>query len=961
MKSRFSTVDILAMVSELRETIVGMRVVQVYDVDNKTYLFKLNRHEEKAVLLMESGIRLHKTDYAWPKNMNPSGFSMKLRKHLKNKRIERIVQLGVDRIIDVQFGINEAAYHVILELYDKGNIVLTDCDYVILNILRPRTTGTDDDVKFIVREKYPVQNALQEKPVLTEEDIREIIEAAKPGDNIKKVLNPKVLYGPAVLDHALCGQGLAASSKIGKDIDVSSDVTRILKCLEEAEGIIKEAKERPCRGYITQKVEKRVQPAEDGSTEIVTFNEFHPFLYKQHQNGSFIELPSFSAAVDQFFSSLEMQKISLRAHNQEKEALKKLENIRIDHEKRISALEQVQTEDAEKAELIEMNLQLVERALLVLRSALANQIEWSEITQLIKEAREQGDPVALAIKELKLDTNHFIMVLKNPYEASADDPVSNGKLVDIDLDLSAYANARKYYDQKRHAAKKQQKTIESSTKAYKSAEKKTKETLKQVALTTNIARARKPFWFEKFYWFISSENYLVIGGRDAQQNEMIVKRYMKPGDIYVHADLHGASSIIIKNPGGNPVPPKTLNEAGTMAICYSAAWDAKVVTSAWWVYHYQVSKTAPTGQFLTPGAFMIRGKKNYLPPSYLIMGFGFMYKLDEDSLERHEGERQTRTLEEDFVPMENAASDAVEDTEIAVSDHSSSEDESDNVNAAVESDGAEQDAGTAFPDTVAKLPHEISLPEEMEEEDIAEVVYSQPCRALQGRQKPKLHPRPEPPTEPEQQSNKITGAPKRGTKGKLKKIKEKYKDQDEEERKLRMEILASAGTPKEPKRKGKRAKKVAAVTKPAAKPQPRPTQLDVPERSERAVPKPVEGEGLKDGEEDDDLQEEEAPADEHKKVLSSVTGCPVEEDGLVFAVPIVAPYIAMQTYKHKVKVTPGTGRRGKAAKTALNVFLQDKATTPRERDLIRAVKDQDISRNIPGKVKLSAPHLQKRK
>ena len=35
--------------------------------------------------------------------------------------------------------------------------------------------------------------------------------------------------------------------------------------------------------------------------------------------------------------------------------------------------------------------------------------------------------------------------------------------------------------------------------------------------------------FEKFYWFISSENYLVIGGRDQQQNELIVKKYLNDG------------------------------------------------------------------------------------------------------------------------------------------------------------------------------------------------------------------------------------------------------------------------------------------------------------------------------------------------------------------------------------------------------------------------------------------------
>ena len=49
--------------------------------------------------------------------------------------------------------------------------------------------------------------------------------------------------------------------------------------------------------------------------------------------------------------------------------------------------------------------------------------------------------------------------------------------------------------------------------------------------------------------------------------------------------------------------------------------------------------------------------------------------------------------------------------------------------------------------------------------------------------------------------------------------------------------------------------------------------------------------------------------------------------------------------------------QGKAAKTALNLFLHDRTTSALEKDLMKAVKDVDLSRNIPGKVKLSAPHL----
>lgn len=78
----------------------------------------------------------------------------------------------------------------------------------------------------------------------------------------------------------------------------------------------------------------------------------------------------------------------------------------------------------------------------------------------------------------------------------------------INSTLTNYCSSDRYFDAKRSAAKKQQKTIESVGKALKSAEKKTKQALKEVQTTTNIIKARKVFWFEKFFWFISSENYL---------------------------------------------------------------------------------------------------------------------------------------------------------------------------------------------------------------------------------------------------------------------------------------------------------------------------------------------------------------------------------------------------------------------------------------------------------------------
>lgn len=111
-------------------------------------------------------------------------------------------------------------------------------------------------------------------------------------------------------------------------------------------------------------------------------------------------------------------------------------------------------------------------------------------------------------------------------------------------------------------------------------------------------------------------------------------------------------------------------------------------------------------------------------------------------------------------------------------------------------------------------------------------------------------------------------------------------------------------------------------------------------------------------------------------VIDALTGQPLAEDELLFAVPVIAPYNTLTNYKcvfvlfylssiltvsfsrFKVKLTPGTGKKGKAAKMAVSIFSRDRATTQREKDLLKAVKDDQLARNFPGKVKLSAPKLQ---
>ncbi|KAH8417118.1 hypothetical protein KR222_003680, partial [Zaprionus bogoriensis] len=968
--------------------LVGMRVNQIYDIDNKTYLFRLHGGgaAEKVTLLLESGTRFHTTEFEWPKNVAPSGFSMKLRKHLKNKRLERVNQVGADRIVDFQFGTGDAAYHVLLELYDRGNVILTDYEQTILYILRPHTEA--DSIRFAVREKYPIDRAKQAEDQFSEDSLRKKVEAANAGESLRRILLPVLDCGPAVIEHVLVKHGLEnhvvklsndpekaeadvpkaqnskkknkskASQKSNADVksfDMEADFPALLEACKEASEITELGRKGPSKGYIIQVKEEK--PTETEKTEYFFRNvEFHPYLLSQNKDQPFTEYATFMKAVDEFYSTQESQKIDMKTLQQEREALKKLSNVKKDHSKRLEELTQVQDIDKRKAELITCNQELVDKALLAIQSAIASQLSWPDIQELVKEAQANGDIVASSIKQLKLEINHISLLLTDPYKGSNDsasdsDDNNDSTIVDVDLALSAWANACRYYDLKRSAAKKEQKTIDASQKALKSAERKTQQTLKEVRTISNIAKARKVFWFEKFYWFVSSENYLVIGGRDAQQNELIVKRYMRPKDIYVHADIQGASSVIIRNSTGGDIPPKTLLEAGTMAISYSVAWDAKVVTNSYWVHSDQVSKTAPTGEYLGTGSFMIRGKKNFLPSCHLIMGLSLLFKLEDSFVERHIGERKIRSTEEDIE------ADKVEQEKITLTEI---DDLSDSSDRGVES------AANSFPDTEVKIEHDtgritlktdnqkIATIDEQTEtvnvvnEDNEEIAIieagpsrkktqiSKKRRDAKGRsEKAEVE-------KPQANQTESEGAPsnriKRGQKAKLKKMKSKYKDQDEEERKIRMMILSSSGKEKPTNNNSKEDEKSTTTKK-----------EHVVDRTGESIPK-----NQIEIDENDDV-----PIGVDADLLDTLTGQPLEDDELLFAIPVVAPYQALQQYKFKVKLTPGTGKRGKTAKLALNMFSKDRSCNNREKDLLKSIKEEALARNIPGKVKLSAPHLQK--
>ncbi|GBB97847.1 hypothetical protein RclHR1_03090005 [Rhizophagus clarus] len=1060
MKQRFSALDVRATVSDLKERIVGLRLQNVYDINPKTYLFKFSQPDKKELVLIESGIRIHTTQYSRDKSMTPSHFCTKLRKYIRTRRLTNVRQLGVDRVVDFEFeGYGENnTYHIIAEFYASGNIIFTDQDYTILTLLRvvqPKenekiAVGQTYDVSSVARVTEPVTRSRLQKALTTSS-------SKESKESLRKILNTKLNYGQALTEHAIRFAQMDPNMKVGT-IDISDDSEYLIeleKGFEEADRIFEEIGNTKQKGYIIMlHHSEQHSKSDDGSQQEdwETYDEFNPYLFEQHKSKSYKEFDSFDLAVDEYYSSIESQKLTLKQRNQEKSALKKLEAIKKEQYSRVENLQNSQLSNIRKARLIENNVDMVDQAILIIRNAIASSMDWKDLENLVLEEKKKGTPIAEIIVGFKLEINQITLLLREYekdeaafYDSTDTDSEDENNTsqsiilekVDVDISLSAFANARKYYDIKKQSSLKQEKTLAAADKAFKSAEQKIKQDLKETKITASINKIRKPFWFEKFVWFISSENYLVIAGHDMAQNELLVKRYLRKGDVYVHAELHGAASVIIKNPNeSQPIPPSTLFQAGVMSVCQSKAWEAKIITSAYWVHADQVSKTAPTGEYLTTGSFMIRGKKNFLPPVHLVYGFGLLFRLDEQSIPNHLHERRPIRNDEEMdeeiqAPEERNIKDE-NDNYINEKDTNSREEKVDDVES--RSDITEEHDHKA--NGVSPELEEVQEPQQQRSDDSNDDIYSEKVQSAitmdkslwdkynldeYGEDQDEIEGSNEKPNtkkkymsvkekrmmkkqkqgkgdtdsgtvdsnqqtnkkkekdsnneDKEKQTKKSTQIP-RGKKGKMKKLKDKYADQDEEERTIRMELLGSNKAPKDKGKKGKKEptnKGVSNSIKGNKLEKGQNFQNNItqdPEADKGNIDEEKLASDVKNGEEAEEirqlLKEEnitllEPETMESLTVLDTLTGLPLPEDNLLFAVPVCAPYVCLQKYKYKVKLTPGSFKKGKACKTAISFFLSDPQLTPREKELIKSIPDTEMALVMLSKCKISAPNIEQYK
>lgn len=924
MKSRMSSIDIRAEVSGL-QSLVGLRLSNIYDLTPKLFILKLAKPDSKAFLLLEPGIRLHTTNFAREKPPAPSPFVSKLRKHLRTRRLVKVQQLGIDRVVDFLFTAGDEDYHIILELYAQGNLLFTDKNYQILALLRSHTF--EEEVKYGKGEIYPFTHAaglIFERP-LSIEEIQESLkkmsesEKNKKGSSYKQVLcqlQPYMHFPFA--DHCLKIAGCANGNKKIEKFD-----EQILeKAILEAHRVVGALDAGDIKGVLSFEVKNGIK----------VYQEFSPIQFAQYKEEGLETVENFDKAIDLFFSVVEKQKADVNTEKQEKEIWKKKNKMQEDQERRLAGLQNEQVSSQIKAKVIECYINEIDNLFNILKNCLHTGVNWDELFRMIIEEKHRGNPYAKIVKKLKLEKNRVDVILQ-------DQDTEENLTIELDITKNAFQNARDYYDNKRASAVKEVKTKDHITKIVKQADKKAQAELEkqQMKIGTGVRAIRKVYWWEKFNWCISSENYLIISGKDAQQNEMIVKKYMKKGDIYVHADMHGASSTVIKNPTGLPVPQKTLEEAGTYCVCLSSAWNNKVIQAAWWVYSNQVSKTAPTGLYLSQGSFMIRGKKNFLHPAKLEMSVVLLFKLDENSIINHIGERKTQ---EELGESLNLP-DYVEGEEWTIS--------------APSFEKKTQSGG--------KIKAQKPKKEEKSEKKSEESEKTGGKNDKKGGKNEKKVGK-DGKNEGAVEKNKPLSVQQAK---KLKKMKEKYGEQSEEEKKARLKLLGS-----------KEVKFAYMLEKPSKSIDPEPIPIEPTpalqeenneeiledSKSEKTDPAvSVTSEDLRERIQIQQiLDDENLLGEEEMKALGetdSLTGNPLKEDTLLFCLPMCAPHIATNSYKYRIKLIPGNLKKGKAVSLITYTWFSMDTATEAEKALIKNMNETDLINVITGKVSIATAAAKK--
>ena len=562
-------IELAYLVKELQAETEGYYVSNIWGINRNSLLFKLHHPKKPDIMLMASSTGMWITSKKID-SIEPNKLLRRLRSDLLRSKIEKIEQIGTERIAYLTFSNFDNRFVLIIEFFGDGNILLCNYNKKILALLH------SIDVKH-----RQLRVGVEYNPPPT--DGIDVINFKK--DDFKKILTSSTTIGKTI------GRGLGLPKKYVEEIIRLSSIER----------------EKPSNQISDEEIESLYDIINTTITNVIQGNhdptiindedasDVFPIRFSD-DNSRAKKVQSFNDGLDIIFSEQILEKgKSLYSDTAEKK-IKELENTLEEQKKAISTVEEKSKKISDVANL-----------LFTMQSEGKSNITDSDITQ------------ALQNKDSQIIKEKGVSILK----------ITDSK-IKIDVNLPLPSIASKLFDE----SKKQKAAIKSIEKLIKKTENKLEKTIEKGEIargSIGFSEVRKKSWFERYRWFYTSDGILAVGGRDSSSNSAIIRKYVEKDDKVFHAEINGSPFFILKD-RNDKIMPLSISETSHATVCFSRAWkEGMYGVNCYWVTPEQVKKAAPSGQTMGKGSFIIEGSRNYNKISTLKLAVGILHK-DENYL-----------------------------------------------------------------------------------------------------------------------------------------------------------------------------------------------------------------------------------------------------------------------------------------------------------------------------------------
>ncbi|WP_076430323.1 ribosome rescue protein RqcH [Haladaptatus litoreus] len=609
-KRELSSIDLAAVVRELA-SYEGAKVDKAYLYGDDLLRLKMRDFDRgRLELLIEVG-EIKRAHTAAPEHVpaapgRPPNFAKMLRNRLSGADFAGVEQFEFDRILQFEFRREDGDTTIVAELFGQGNIAVLGENYEVVDSLdtvrlKSRTVAPGSRYEFPDSRVNPLEIAYEEFEYRMNDSDTDVV----------RTLATQLNFG------GLYAEEVCTRANVEKAMDITDAGEEEYERLYAAIERLKEPLE-------TGDFDPRVYYEDDTRVDVT------PFPLEEYEERDVEAFDSFNAALDDYFTNLDLSDDGdgggANAHEPQKPdfqgQIEKQQRIIDQQQGAIEGFEQQADVEREKAELLYGNYGFVDEILSTVQNARAEDTPWADIEARFEEGAERGIEAAAAVQRIdesegtvtvEIDDTEITLNPEDGVEKNAD---------------RLYQEAKRIEEKKEGA----QAAIEDTREELEAVKKRKEEWEAEPAEAREddepkdidwLSRASIPIrnqeqWYERFRWFRTSDGFLVIGGRNADQNEELVKKYMDKTDLFFHSQAHGGPITILKTSDPSEpskdidVPDQSKEEAAQFAVSYSSVWkDGRFSGDAYVVSPEQVSKTPESGEYLEKGAFAIRGDRTY--------------------------------------------------------------------------------------------------------------------------------------------------------------------------------------------------------------------------------------------------------------------------------------------------------------------------------------------------------------